>query len=81
VAEREALKLKVLDSFNRVIQETVRSKNATNSPTQRVCDSLRDMNRRLTSPIELPDFCNAPDSEAGEVVKSTFWDAKPEGRR
>lgn len=80
-AEKEALKLEALDSFNRVIKETKRPRSSSDAYTQQVCDSLRDLNRRLTTPIELPEMCNAPASSDGDVVKSTFWDARPEGSR
>lgn len=78
VSEREALKLEALDSFNRVIKETVRS---AGPDYRELCDSLRELNKQLTNPIELPEFCKQAAAPGGNVVKSTFWDARPEGYR
>jgi hypothetical protein len=82
-AEKEALKLEALDSFSRVIRETVRNTGPGERAEEEICRILRDLNRDLSTPTELPDLCKdvTPREPGRTVIPSTFWDPRPEGRR
>lgn len=78
-AEREALRLEALDSFQRVIRETSNPRYVSADPAMHeLCEAIREQNRILNDTAPLPEACIPPNGGEG-VLHSTYWDARPEG--
>jgi hypothetical protein len=76
-AEKEALKLDVLDSFNRVVKEAPKYSDVAEYSFK--CQKAAQKKRTLSSPAE--NFCQSLATSPTEKAKAAYWDPRPEGSR